>query len=154
MQSPLNIILLDTSASTLNKNGLVQAKGAIKSLTQLAYLKRESVCLITFGNERIEIVLHPQRTPKNIQAILESIRAGGGTPLRKALTQVKDFVKKQACQYEKCRLYLFTDGRTRESICNISIDADIMLVDTENADVKLGLGEMLANSLNAQYVHL
>lgn len=112
------------------------------------------MCLMTFGNERIEIVLHPQRTPKNINMLLESISAGGGTPLRKALLQVNEFIKKQSYLYEKCKLYLFTDGRTRDPISSLKVDCDVMLIDTENSVVKLGLGKNLANRLNAQYVHL
>lgn len=146
--------MLDTSASTLGRNSLANAKAAIQKLAEEAYLKRQALCLMTFGNERIDMVLHPQRAPKNILALLESINAGGGTPLRKALIQVSEFVRKQSYQYEKCKLYLFTDGRTRESIVNLTIGCDVMLVDTENSVVKLGLGKALANSLNARYVHL
>lgn len=109
---------------------------------------------MTFGNERIEVQLHQQRAPKNIKTILETITAAGGTPLRKALLQVGEFVRKQSYQYEACKLYLFTDGRTRESISNLTIGCDVMLVDTENSAVKLGLGKELANTLNATYVQL
>lgn len=130
------------------------AKSAIYKLAGTAYLNRESMCLMTFGNERIETVLHPQRAPKNINVLLESISAGGGTPLRKALLQVSEFIKKQSYQYEKCKLYLFTDGRTRESIGGLTVECDVMLIDTENSAVKLGLGKDLANNLNAHYVHL
>lgn len=153
-QTELNIILLDTSASTLAQNSLSNAKASIKQLAEAAYLKRQAICLMTFGNERIEIILHPQRAPKNIQPLLESIGACGGTPLRKALIQVSEFIRKQNYAFEHCKLYLFTDGRSRESISTLSIDCDIMLVDTENSAVKLGLGKKLADSLNAQYVHL
>lgn len=153
-QNTLNIVLLDTSASTLGRNSLANAKGAVKKLAESAYFKRESLCLMTFGNERIEVILHPQRAPKNMNASLESICAGGGTPLRKALVQASEFVNKQSYSYEKCKLYLFTDGRTRDSIVNLTIDCDVMLVDTENTAVKLGLGKELAKSLKAQYVHL
>lgn len=145
---------MDTSASTLGKNSLSDAKGAIKQLVEKAYLKRESVCLMTFGNERIEVVLHPQRAPKDIASLLANIKAGGGTPLRKALLQVSEFINKKSNQYQKCKLYVFTDGRTRESVEHVNISCDVMLVDTENTTVKLGLGRNIANSLNAQYVHL
>jgi len=153
-QSKLNIILLDTSASTLGKNSLSDAKGAIKQLVETAYLKRESLCLLTFGNERIEVTLHPQRAPKNIGSVLANIKAGGGTPLRKALLQVSEFINKKSNQYQKCILYVFTDGRSRESVEHVNIACDVMLVDTENSAVKLGLGKNIASSLNAQYVHL
>ncbi len=150
----LIIVLLDTSASTFARNSLSNAKAVIKNLTEAAYLKRQSICLMTFGNERIEIILHPQRAPKNIQPLLESIAAGGGTPLRKALIQVSEFIRKQAYEFEQCKLYLFTDGRSREPIDSLPMSCDIMLVDTENSAIKLGLGKELAQCLNAQYVHL
>lgn len=133
---------------------MANAKGAVKKLAESAYFKRESLSIMTFGNERIEVILHPQRAPKNMNVLLESICAGGGTPLRKALIQVSEFINKQSYIYEKCKLYLFTDGRTRESIDNLIIDCDVMLIDTENTAVKLGLGKELATSLNAQYIHL
>lgn len=153
-QNRLNIILLDTSASTLGKDGLLKAKGAIKKLAEAAYLKRERLCLITFGNERIKTILHLQRAPKNILPVLNGIQAGGGTPLRKAITQVGSYISKQSYRYEKCMLYIFTDGRTRDVIDEQVINAEVMLVDMENSDVKLGLTKVLADRLDAQYVQL
>ncbi len=152
--SQLTIVLLDTSASTLGCNGLADAKGALLQLATETYLKRESLCLMTFGNERIETLLHPQRAPKNIEPVLNNIHAGGGTPLRKALLQVRDFVARQSAHYERCKLYVFTDGRSTESLHNIHLDCDVMVVDTEAAAVKLGMGKILAQHLHGDYIHL
>ena len=150
--SPLNIVLLDTSASTLGKQSLSDAKGAIAQLAEDCYLRREQLCIMTFGNNQIETVLRQRRAPRNIQTFLDNVQAGGGTPLRKALLQVRDIVKKH--QQQTCQLFLFTDGRSRESLQNIHFDCDVMIIDTENVDIKLGMSQQLAQQLNGRYVHV
>lgn len=152
MLNPLNIVLLDTSASTLGKQSLSNTKGAIAQLAEECYLRREHLCIMTFGNNRIETALHPQRAPKDIQNILDKIQAGGGTPLRKALLKIQEMVERNHQQL--CQLFIFTDGRSRESIQNIHLNCEVVVIDTENGDVKLGMSQQLAQCLNGNYVHL
>lgn len=150
----LNIILLDTSASTIGKLSLASAKGAIFNLATHSYLERQSFCLMTFGCDAVDVVLAPQRTPKNIKPLLESIRAGGGTPLRKALMQASFLIEKQSHHYETCKLFIFTDGRSRDDVASIHIPCDVIVVDTENSAVRLGMGEGLSCILNADYIQI
>ena len=152
----LDIVLLDTSSSTLRGNGLNLALNAIRHLSHQSYLHRHRLALVTFGNDKVNMVLTPQRAPKNIDKVFTSIKAGGGTPLRQGLQFVNNMLGKYSHRQCESNLYLLTDGRTHESAgclppsqCDHSI-----LVDIESSSIKLGLGAMLAAELNASYVHI
>ena len=152
----LNLVLLDVSASTLGGQGLGQAKGVLKELSRQTYLKRQLLSVITFGNDRVNTLIHPQRAPKNIQDKLDSIRAGGGTPVVKALDYAYNLLNRQAYQQLDCSIFLVTDGRLDPLAKTHALFADhcFTLVDIESSRVKLGLAHQLANVVGARYLHV
>jgi len=150
----LTLILLDTSASTLGRTGLSEALGTIKQLAQTLYINRKDISIMTFGNDKVEILIKPQRTPKNIKARLNCVKAGGGTPLKKALQQASLFIEKQLYHYESCKLYLFTDGRSTDSVDSINLNCEAIIIDTEKNNINLGFAKKLAKELNANYFDL
>ncbi|MCP5067271.1 MAG: VWA domain-containing protein, partial [bacterium] len=91
---PVNLVLLDTSASTRLYQALGKAKGVIKDLARESYLERARFGIVTFGNDRVEMVLPPQRAPRDIDSVLDRIRAGGGTPLHRAIHYLDGLVGK------------------------------------------------------------
>lgn len=152
----LDLILLDTSASTLAGGGLSQAKGVIRSLSYEAYLQRRQLAILSFGNDTVSTVLHPQRAPKDIEPLLQSISGGGGTPLAQALQAVENLLTKKQRGSVHCALFILTDGRTApdqhlpdqlHQLCNVSI------IDIEASRIKLGLGKKLAEKLGGNYVN-
>ena len=156
-QQTLTIALLDTSSSTLGGSGLSQAKGVLKQLAIECYVKRQQLCIMTFGNNRIQTVLKVQRAPKNIERTLNKITGGGGTPLRKALTEARDFILRQHKHYplQEHRLFIFTDGRSKEEMQDIEFtETALTIIDTECGAVKLGHSKNLATHLGANYMHL
>lgn len=150
----LKLVLLDTSASTLSGQGLAHAKGVLKELSRQAYLNRQQICILGFGNSRVTTIIHPQRAPKNIQPKLDLIKAGGGTPVRKVLDYAQNLLSSQKSQALDCSIYLITDGRLEQSIKTHSLfnQHQIILVDIESSRIKLGLGRQLAETICAQYI--
>ena len=156
----LDIILLDTSASTLGGGGLGRAKGALQYLGQQAYLQRHLFSVVTFGNDQVRMLLSPQRANKDLSRDIEQIQGGGGTPLGKALDFVRNIVAKSRHQKLDTHLFLFTDGRVRETgqslSAFLSADSDVRstVIDIESGRIRLGLGKNLATHLGAEYLHI
>ena len=152
----LNLILIDSSASTGSLQSLGKAKGVVAELSHQSYLARQDLAIIEFGNNQVSTRVHPQKTPKNISPILEDIKLGGGTPLRKALLQAKELLQKSRARFpnKKHCLYLLTDGRSQDKLEGLAIDAHVMVIDTEQQAIKLGRCQQIAQLLQGEYIHL
>lgn len=150
------LVLLDTSGSLLSRRALAYAKGVVADLCYQAYLQRQRLEIIGFGNQKIVTVQAAQKPPRNIVPLLDSIGAGGGTPLRNALLHVATRLKQLARQSpaEARRLFVFTDARSRDYLHDIAVNCDTTVIDTEQAVVRIGKARTLAKILNARYLHI
>jgi len=155
-QGQLNLILIDSSASTGSLQSLGKAKGVVAELSRQSYVARNDIALIEFGNNKVSTRVHPQRTPKNIDPILDSIKLGGGTPLRNALLQAKELLQQSRTEFpnKKHCVYLLTDGRSQDSLEGLALDAHVIVIDTEQQAIQLGRCNKIAQVLQGEYVHL
>ena len=154
---PVDIVLLDTSASTQLFRALARAKGAIVALARRSYLERARFAVVTFGNGRVDTVLPPQRAPHDIGMLLERIRSGGGTPLYRAIYYLDGLVGKLARKQADCRIFILTDGRVRGAVERRSANlerAQTTVVDIELGHFRLARSRYLARALDAEYLHL
>lgn len=156
LSSELDLVLLDISASTLSGQGLSQAKGVLKILSQHSYQKRRQLGIVTFGNERVSTLLHPQRAPYDIQDKLDSIRAGGGTPAIAAFNYAENLLNRQRYRHLECSIFLVTDGRLDKSAAQHALWSayPVTIVDIESSRIKLEQSKQLAEQTSAQYVHV
>ena len=152
----MDLVLLDTSASTLSGQGLSHAKAILKRLSLQSYLKRRQLGIITFGNDQVITLLHPQRAPKNIDNLLNTITAGGGTPARNAFDRAANLLKRHQFTHIHCSVFLITDGRLQsmDDKHPFLTDNDVTVVDIESGRIKLGLAQKLANNISARYLHI
>ncbi|MFD2230077.1 AAA family ATPase [Alkalimarinus sediminis] len=157
----LNLVLIDSSASTSSHHALGKSKGVVAGLSHQSYLDRQELAIIEFGNNQVSTRLHPQRAPKVIEPILDSIKLGGGTPLRKALLQAKELLLKTKARTpdKSLCLYLLTDGRSNDDLSGLSsihvkTGARIVVIDTEQQAIRLGRCHNIAAQLNGEYVHI
>ena len=152
-QQVLHFILLDTSGSTLGRRLLGRAKGLVDQLARQAYLAREQLVVHGFGNDRVTPILPRRRAPKDMLQRLDDTGGGGGTPLRGAVLQAARLIRQWQRQDAglHVRTYLITDGRTRQSMRGLPSLGDCVVVDTEQAAVKLGRGALIAQQLGARY---
>ena len=154
----LHFILLDTSASTLANQSFAQAKHIILSLAQQAYLKREQLAIMGFGNAQVKNLLASVRAPKHIRTFLESITAGGGTPFNDGLTAGQAYLqklKRKMPSLDVCS-YILSDGRVNEK--NLASQAYLgehcVFIDTESSQIKRGRGQTIAHKMGASYLAL
>ncbi len=152
----LDLIVLDTSASTLHGRGLALARGAIQAFSGQSYRARKLLSLITFGNDEVRALLEIQRAPRNVEPVLERIQAGGGTPISQALKRVDIILSRRKYRHLNCHIYLITDGRFDESMSGYKSihSCPVTLVDIECGRAPLGRGQQLARQIDADYLHI
>ena len=152
----LDLIMLDTSASTLCGAGLGRARGAIQAFSSRSYRSRRYLGLVTFGNDEVRVLLDIQRAPRNIEPVLERIQAGGGTPIGQALRCMDAMLSGRKYRRPDCHIHLITDGRFEEPIDGYrSIHSyPVTLVDIEGGRAPLGRGRQLARQMDAGYLHI
>lgn len=155
-QTVLHLVLIDTSASTLKNDLFAQAKAVILKIAEQAYIAREQLSIVGFGNQAVETLLPRQRAPKVLRELLDNIPAAGGTPFREALEHAAKFQQQQLRQTPNIRIktYIITDGKTRQSFSDVDLSGEIVLIDIEQSTVKRGKGHRIANDLNATYIPL
>ena len=152
----MHVIVLDTSGSTLNGQLLSKAKGLVCDIADKAYLAREQLALMGFGNQGVVQILPVGKAPREINTLLDDLPVGGGTPLRDALLAAQKLLTRLSTHQPELdlRTYLITDGRSRQCVDDIELPGKLWLVDTENAAVKRGRALQLAESLQANYLSL
>lgn len=155
-RSQLHCLLLDTSASTLAEGVFARAKGAMVEIARRAYLERQQLAIFGFGNNKVDNLLPQIRAPKELQRWLDNLSAGGGTPMHQAFSHVAGYLQQIQRQFPALEIntYVLTDGRSQAQLDDISLPGKTFWLDTEQASVKRGRGEVLAQQLRAEYIAL
>ncbi|WP_028302015.1 ATP-binding protein [Oceanospirillum beijerinckii] len=144
----------DPVVGTAKSGRLAKAKAILLAIAQEAYLKRQQLAVLGFGNETTAVLLPRKRAPKEFYQWVEALTAGGGTPLRQAVEDAIVYLK-QAIQRQpglNSRCYLLTDGRSTCSLQDLKLPGETVLIDTEQSVVKRGRGQEFAQQLGAQYL--
>ncbi|OZG72697.1 hypothetical protein BTA51_14305 [Hahella sp. CCB-MM4] len=155
--SKLHLVLLDTSGSTLKNQLFGKAKGVVASIAEQAYLERNQLVILGFGNDRVQTILSRRfRSPKDIRELLDDLPGGGGTPLRDVLLEARSYLHKLQQQEPDTHIhtYLLTDGRTRQDLSDIRLMGECTVIDIELSPVKRGRAEDIARELGAGYLSL
>ena len=152
----LHLILLDTSASTLAAQAFAKSKGVVLQIAEQAYLLREQLAVMSFGNEQIKWLLPQVRAPKQLGPLLNSTPAGGGTPIRDVLQQAQQYLLGVRHKHPDVQIqtYLLSDGRTSQTLDGVQLIGQCTFIDTEQSAVKRGRGKEIANTLGASYLSL
>jgi len=155
-EQKLHLILLDTSASTLSESLSSVAKSVVMSISENAYLQRDKISVLGFGNDAVDTIVKAGKAPKKMISLLDNIQALGGTPLRLVLQKAAQTIQKLNVQYPSLALccYLITDGRSRLNLSDLKLQIPTLLIDIEKAQIKRGRGKLLAEQLDAHYVAL
>jgi len=152
----MHLVLLDTSASTLNGDGQSQAKGLVAGMAHHAYLARQQLVLLGFGNDQVSELYSQGRAPKAMAPLLNTFGAGGGTPLKQAIVHASAFATRLVRRNPATRIIntIITDGRVQQDLSGLKLQGESVLVDIEQGQVKRGRGQQIAYALNAQYLTL
>lgn len=164
----LILVLVDGSGSMAVRQRMQAAKGAIVSLLEDSYQKRDWVALIAFRGETAVELLPPTRSVVFAYRQLAELPTGGRTPLAEGLSRTRQVIERQARKGERVLPYLvvITDGRATVPEVGAMAAALVeagrlrqmhvrgLCIDMESGRVRFGQVRALASSLNATYTHV
>jgi len=168
--SNLILFVVDASWSMAVAERMSATKGAILSLLNDAYQRRDRVGLVVFQKDRALTVLPPTNSVQLAQHALADIPVGGKTPLSAGLTlALETFTRERLSHPEVLPLMvLLTDGAGNVSLGGLPPQEEAMLVadrireseirsvviNMEHAAFDQGLANAVADRLNAPcYTH-
>jgi magnesium chelatase subunit D len=166
----LFLFAVDASGS-MALHRMRQAKGAVHTLLQRAYVQRDRVALMAFRGTSAELLLPPSQSVELARRALDTLPTGGGTPIAAALLSAIDVAQQARSRgILQTVLVLLTDGRAnvglranRSEIANELqalgrhvADAGIraIVVDTQRSYLSRGEARKLAEWLGGEYVYL
>lgn len=164
------LFAVDASGSMGAMSRMRAVKGAIFTILQEAYQKRDQVGMIAFRRNKAEVLLPVTRSVTLAQKCLAELPTGGKTPLGEGLRcalQLLTKLNRQEQQLEPV-FVLVTDGRANSSACGENPVEEAMklarkirkakitaiVIDTENDFIKLGLSSRIAEAMGANYYSL
>jgi magnesium chelatase subunit D len=159
----LILFLVDASGSMAARKRMSAVKGAVLSLLNDAYQRRDKVALISFRGEEASILLPPTSSVALAAPRLEDLPTGGRTPLAAGIEKAAEVLKREELRDRGRRplLVLLTDGRAtagpdpQVAAARLrSIGAASFVVDTEEGYVRLGMAGELAGTMGARCLRL
>lgn len=165
------LFVVDASGSMGAKQRMKAVKGAILSMLQDAYQKRDKVGMIAFRRQTAEVLLPVTRSVDLAQKCLEHLPTGGKTPLAEGLYTALD-VLHNLCRLDKDIepvMVLVTDGRAntgadsgKDAVSNAiqaagrigDTKVHSLVIDTEQDYVKFGIASKIAQALGGSYYKL
>jgi magnesium chelatase subunit D len=159
----LILFLVDASGSMAARKRMSAVKGAVLSLLNDAYQRRDKVALISFRGEGARILLPPTSSVSLAAPRLEELPTGGRTPLAAGIEKAAEVLKREEQRDRERRplLVLLTDGRATAgpdpqvaAARMSSLGATSFVVDTEEGYVRLGMAVELAESMGARCLRL
>ena len=136
----LHLIVLDTSGSMRQRGRLALAKGHATWLIEQAARAGDSVAMLSFGGQGVELRLPPGRARASCREKVRALGGGGGTPLAHALAQA-DKVLRRAERRDgpaESWLWLLTDGRTLEQPAAPEAARHVVIIDFDEAARTIG----------------
>ena len=175
----LVLFVVDASGSMAARRRMVATKGAVLSLLLDAYQRRDKVGLVSFRGAGAEVLLPPTSSVELAARRLAALPTGGRTPLAAGLARTTALLAAEAVRDPRRRplLVVVTDGRANAvgqpsapragSVAPHPVTAAIaearalasrgvaaIVVDTEDAVVRLGLAAELARALDGPCIAL
>ncbi len=159
------IFVVDASGSMGANKQMVAVKGAILSLLNDAYQKRDKVSLIAFRKESAELLLGITRSVDLAEKKLAVLPTGGVTPLAAGIEMAHAYVKAAKIRDKDMLpvIVLVTDGRATYSEKSKDAFGDALraaarvgaekiktvVIDTDQNFIRLQLAEKLAEVMDA-----
>jgi magnesium chelatase subunit D len=159
----LILFLVDASGSMAARARMSAVKGAVLSLLNDAYQRRDKVGLVSFRGGDAKILLPPTSSIELAASRLEDLPTGGRTPLAAGLTKAAEVLQRENRRDGERRpiLVLLTDGRATAGPDPLapaaglrSCGAASFVVDTEEGHVRLGMAAEVAGAMGARCLRL
>ena len=162
-ESNLVLFVVDASGSMAARRRMEAVKGAVLSLLLDAYQRRDKVGLICFRGSGAQLLLPPTSSVDAAARRLETMPAGGRTPLAAGLAEAHATLARERLRDPRRRplLVVVTDGRHTQgsdpAVTAARLRKDsigCVVIDCEAGPVRLGLAVTLAKALGATYLNL
>jgi len=165
------LFVVDASGSMGARQRMKAVKGAILSMLQDAYQKRDKVGMIAFRRQTAEILLPVTRSVELAEKSLQHLPTGGKTPLAEGLYTALG-VLRTMCRLEKDIepvMVLVTDGcantggRAGQDAVSEALQTALLIgetrvnslvIDTEQDFIKLGIAVTISRALGGSYYKL
>nr|WP_150752039.1 VWA domain-containing protein [Pseudomonas sp. P108] len=150
------LVIVDASASTRRHQALSDAKGLLAQLFDDAYRQRARLALLTASGAAPKWQVQGLKASSGLRVWLETLGAGGGTPLMAALMQAEQWlaVRRKRFPAEQQRLLVVTDGRLKQWSGLPTLACPGLLIDIERGPIRLGRARDLAEALGSEYRHI
>jgi magnesium chelatase subunit D len=164
----LIVLVVDASGSMGAARRMEAAKGAVLSLLLDAYQRRDLVAMVTFRDDRADVVLRPTSSVEVARARLTELPTGGRTPLAGGILTGVDVATAPArAGTHRPLLVVITDGRATSAPdpATDPLDAaeaaaalvrkkhiSAVVIDAEDGPIRLGLAAQLAETMGARYL--
>ena len=163
-ESNLLLFCVDASGSMAARRRMEQVKTAVLSLLTDAYQRRDKVGLITFRGGGAELALPPTSSVLAAVRRLETLPAGGRTPLAEGLLCAAETLRLERIRDPRRRplLVVVTDGRATfgaDALRRSHLAAGVLaaagtaslVLDCEVGRFRMGLAARLADAMGADY---
>ena len=159
----LILFLVDASGSMAARRRMSAVKGAVLSLLNDAYQRRDRISLISFRGEGARVLLPPTSSVELAASRLEELPTGGRTPLAAGIEKAAEVLERERLRDRDRRplVVLLTDGRATAGPDPLSaasglrsLGAASFVVDTEEGYVRLGMAGELARAMGASCLRL
>lgn len=159
----LVLFVVDASGSMAARNRMAAVKGAVLSLLTDAYQRRDKVGLVSFRGEEARVLLHPTSGADLAASRLGELPTGGRTPVAAGLEKAVEVIHREHLREKERRplVVLLTDGRStfgpdprRAAEKMKKLGAAVIVVDTEDGPVRLGMASGLADVMGARCLRL
>ncbi len=163
------LFLVDASGSMGARKRMGAVKGAVLSILQDAYQKRDTVGIVAFRGQEARVLLPFTRSVDLAQKQLRVLPTGGKTPLAEGLRTAGNLLRANAVKQKQAAqlLILVSDGRANagrgEDPFQEALDmahtlsaepfASVVL-DTEQGYARFGMAKKIAEALGAEYCPL
>jgi len=161
--------VVDASGSMGVEERMKATKGAVLSLLNNAYQKRDRVSMIAFRNNDAYVLLPPTRSVDMALKCLKELPTGGKTPLPHGIQKGMNLIKNEINKNDNLIpvMVLITDGKGNVPLRNDVLEdlkecaeeikkraLHTLVIDTESRFPRLGLAKQFAQKSNANYFHL
>lgn len=164
------LFLVDASGSMGANKRMQAVKGAIFSLLQDAYQKRDRVGMVAFRKNTAELILGITRSVELAQKKLQMLPTGGKTPLSAGLKLSRELLRTEKMKDKDSLpvLVILSDGRANVSQSGQKPLEEVLeegkkfardgirciVVDTEKDFIRLELAVKLAKAMQADYFRI
>ena len=162
-EGTLVVFCVDASGSMGARRRMAAVKAAALGLLMDAYQRRDRVALIAFRGREAEVVLPPTGSVERAADRLTRLPTGGGTPLAAGLDAASTLIAAHRLRDPERRALcvVVTDGRAsggkpglaaaERAATRLGRTADgVVLFDSEQGRVRLGLGRRIADAAGAR----